>query len=136
MLCMAIENYAACIQHAFVFVHSDGWIVAYYLKTDPAAKMIDVIAQPLDAELHRIQHLLEKAIGSICSIQRSLFLTMISDNPDATGMLLVAEDKAEDGGDLGDDNHWFTIALPSSVHTTIFRTAFTKITIHHSPWMG
>lgn len=117
-----IEGYAD-VYAPHVFVHKDGWIMAYYLKEDPAAKMIDVIAQPLppidpEAALPHYPTLLENAIKTIAGDEVDFSYYDFS-NPNATDMLFVAEDKAEDLGEFGDDDHWFTIALPEGTYGEI-----------------
>ena len=101
------------------------WIMAYYLEDEPAAKMLDVIAQPVGVDLPP-QTLLEKAVGTV-GIAAGIdpVITPIDaalydfSNPGATNMLFVAEDKAEDELNLGDDNYWFTLAIPDGTYYEI-----------------
>ena len=116
-----IEGYSTVFS-PHVFVHSDGWIMAYYLEDEPAAKMLDVIAQPLDTLL-TYPTLLEQAVGTVGTAALITDPIVVSyhdfSNPDATDMLFVAEDKAEDLGELGDDDAWFTIAMPAGSYYEI-----------------
>jgi hypothetical protein len=116
---VTIDGYASAYA-AHVFVHSDGWIMAYYLADEPAAKMLDVIAQPLDTLL-TYPTLLEQVVDTV-GVASGIDILMnpiaVSyfdfSNPDATAMLFVAEDKAEDGPEFGgDENYWFTLAVPT-----------------------
>jgi hypothetical protein len=124
---VAIEGYASAYA-AHVFVHNDGWIMAYYLEDEPAAKMLDVIAQPLVDPLVPTSYptLLEQAVGTVgVAVGIDPVVTPIDvslydfSNPLATDMLFVAEDKAEDLGELGDDDAWFTIAMPAGSYYEI-----------------
>jgi hypothetical protein len=118
-ICSVLIDGYASVYAAHVFVHSDGWIMAYYLADEPAAKMLDVIAQPLDALL-TYPTLLDQAVNAVGVAAGIDILTnpiAISyfdfSNPEATAMLFVAEDKAEDGPEFGgDDNYWFTLTMP------------------------
>lgn len=90
------ENY-----DVHVYVHKDGWILAYYLKEDPASKIIDVKASSLDTNI------LRTVIGTVAATA-GLPLTDVNyydfRYPNATNLLFVAENAA-DGND-------FEITLP------------------------
>jgi S-adenosylmethionine/arginine decarboxylase-like enzyme len=84
-----------------VYVHRDGWIMAYYFRADPTSKMLDVISRSLNNTL------LKTAVTNVASAAGVAF----SDvnyydfrSPYATNMLLVAEDEA--------NLNYFTIELP------------------------
>lgn len=86
-----------------VYVHKDGWILAYYFRADPASKMADVRAFTLNNSLLKI------AVATVASAGGSAFTDVNYYDfrfPNATNMLWVAED------DLNGES--FTIEMPTS----------------------
>jgi hypothetical protein len=87
-----------------VYVHTSGWILGYYLKPDPIAKIIDVRGKTIDSTLL-------KTVVSIVASAAGVPFTDVTyydfRYPDATHMLLVAEDAA-----VGDNS--FIIKIPGS----------------------
>lgn len=86
-----------------VYVHSDGWILAYYDNTNPASKMVDVYARTINTTKFTT------VIATVASASGVPFTGETYYDfryPNATNLLLVAED-----GENGDD---FYITLPTS----------------------
>ncbi len=85
-----------------VYVHADGWILAYYLKTDPAAKIVDIKEETIDTDKLRIvvSNLAAFAGTSAEGINYYDFRY-----PNATHILLVAE--------TGSEGYDFNIQLPT-----------------------
>lgn len=84
-----------------VYVHKSGWILAYYLKTDPAAKIIDTKAETIDTDKLRM------VVGTLAALAGTSAENIVHYDfryPNATHMLLVAEND-----DSGRD---FNIQLP------------------------
>jgi hypothetical protein len=99
---VAITGY---LEHydAHVYVHKDGWMLAYYLRADPVGKILDVKAQSLNATK------LKSALAAVAGAAGAPFTTETYYDfryPNATQMMLVAEDYAN-----GND---FYIQIPSS----------------------
>jgi hypothetical protein len=97
-----VTNY---LEHfdAHVYVHKDGWILAYYLKQDPVAKLVDIEAGSITTTL------LKNAVSTVTAAAGLPFTDVTYYDfryPYATHMLFVYENSA-DGND-------FTILLPSS----------------------
>jgi len=77
------------------FVHKDGWVVAYYMKTDPAAKIVDWNNYKIDNKIKGTK--LENCIIIVCTA----ISTATKDikyydfrNPDANKMMIMtAKDK-------------------------------------------
>jgi hypothetical protein len=87
-----------------VYVHKDGWIMAYYLRPDPISKIIDVRGKTISSTL------LKTVVGNVASNAGVPFTDVTYYDfryPNATKMVLVAED-----ADVGDNN--FIISVPSS----------------------
>ncbi len=73
-----------------VYVHKDGWILAYYLKQDPAAKIVDIKAGTITTtHLKNVISLVVAAAGSPFTDVNYYDFRF----PDATQMLLVYEDR-------------------------------------------
>ena len=86
-----------------VYVHRDGWILAYYKRADPVSKMIDSKAHSITTS-----HL-NNVVATVAAAAGAPFTTVTYYHfgyPNATYMILVAEDKYN-----GND---FTIELPST----------------------
>jgi hypothetical protein len=99
---VAITGY---LEHydAHVYVHKDGWMLAYYLRPDPVGKILDVKAQSINSTK------LKSALAAVAGAAGAPFTTESYYDfryPNATHMLLVSEDEAN-----GND---FNIQLPSS----------------------
>lgn len=88
---------------AHVYVHKDGWILAYYNKQNPIAKIVDIDNETISTTtLHTVVSVVASAAGvPFTSVTYYDFRY-----PNATHILMVAEDNL-DGLD-------FTINLPSS----------------------
>lgn len=88
---------------AHVYVHTDGWILAYYLKQNPIAKIVDIEHHTISTtNLHTVVSVVASAAGvPFTSVTYYDFRY-----PNATHILMVAEDDFN-----GLD---FTISIPSS----------------------
>lgn len=87
---------------AHVYVHRDGWILAYYLKTDLIAKIIDIQAKTITNTK------LDTAISRVAGAAGAPFTQAQYYDfryPNATHFIMVAEDSSN-----GND---FTINLPT-----------------------
>jgi hypothetical protein len=88
-----------------VYVDETGWILAYYLKDDPVAKMADPKADTVDNTL------LKEAVASIASAAGQPFGDVSYYDfryPNATHIMFIGEN------DGGANNRSFTINVPSS----------------------
>jgi hypothetical protein len=85
-----------------VYVHTDGWILAYYLNDDVTGKIVDVKSRTISStKLESVISLIAGTLGeSVTGLKYYDFRY-----PNATNILMVAEDH-ENGRD-------FTISLPS-----------------------
>jgi hypothetical protein len=102
---VAVENYPES-HDVHVLVTSDGWIVAYYLSSDPAAKIVDLIE--LRTTPDTLNTKLESALATVAGAAGIPYSTPAFYDfryPAATHLVLVA-----DGG-AGDS---FEVQLPSS----------------------
>ena len=88
---------------AHVYVHKTGWIMAYYLRTDPVSKVIDVLAQTIDTTKLRTVVLTVAAAAGAPFTDVTYYDFRYTN---ATNMLLVAEDD--------DNGNTFTISVPST----------------------
>ncbi len=84
-----------------VYVHTDGWILAYYINTDPTSKIADVMARTVNGtKLETVLSIVAGAAGyPMIDVKYYDFRY-----PNATHILMVAEDH-ENGRD-------FTIEMP------------------------
>jgi hypothetical protein len=100
---VAIPDYPE-IYNPHVYVHRSGWIMAYYLRTDPVAKIVDVKTHSLDTTKLRnvVSFLMTLAGKEFTEVTYYDFR-----HPEATHLMLVGENY-----DKGD--HEFTIILPSA----------------------
>lgn len=99
---MAVEGYS---DHwdVHVYVHTDGWVLAYYGKDEPTSKIFDAYAY--DGGTY-IPTILEKVLGSVASFVGAADADITYYHfqyPNATNMMLVA-----------DQDSAFEITLPSS----------------------
>jgi hypothetical protein len=97
-----VTNYAEHFD-VHVYVHKDGWILAYYLKQDPVGKILDIKAFTISTTK------LKTVVSAVAAAAGSAFTDVTYYDfryPSATNMLLVYEDEAN-----GND---FTILLPST----------------------
>ena len=88
-----------------VYVHKDGWIMAYYLKTDPVAKMVDIKAYggtSISTKFDTILSLFASEAG-VPYVQPTFWDFQA---PNANHMMIVAENYT--GGDT------FTVKLPGT----------------------
>jgi hypothetical protein len=85
------------------YVNVNGWILSYYIKTDPAAKIVDLKANTLTPTLPQyVVGLVAGAAGySVSNVTYYDFRF-----PSATNMMLIYEDS--------DNGRDFTVQLPSS----------------------
>jgi hypothetical protein len=86
-----------------VYVHTDGWILAYYLNTELTGRIVDVLGQTIDSTL------LENTVATIAGVAGVPYTgaTLYDFRyPSATHMLFVAED--------GADGTIYTIQMPTS----------------------
>jgi hypothetical protein len=92
------------IYDAHVYVHADGWIMAYYFNSDPVSKIVDVSAGSIETTK------LESVVATMAGLAGMPFTEAVYYDfryPNATHMMLIAENY--DGGD-----NEFTVQLPSS----------------------
>lgn len=88
-----------------VYVHKDGWILAYYLKTDPVAKMVDIKAYggtAISTKFETILSLFASEAG-VPYVQPTFWDFQA---PNANHLMIVAENYT--GGDT------FTVKLPGT----------------------
>jgi hypothetical protein len=88
---------------AHVYVHKDGWIMAYYLRSNPLSKIVDSRAKTINNTL------LKTAVANVASAAGAAFTDVSYYDfryPNSTHILLVAEDYA--------NGNTFTINLPST----------------------
>jgi hypothetical protein len=87
-----------------VYVHVDGWILAYYMNSEPASKIVDVYNKTIDTTK------LNTTVGALTGLAGYAFSEVTYYDfryPNATNMLFVAEENNEGYDD-------FKITLPSS----------------------
>jgi hypothetical protein len=90
---VAIADYPES-EDVHVYVHTDGWLLAYYLKADPTAKIFDWRRYVISAT---IPTKLEKALSSVVSLVGvTSFNATFYDfrYPNANRLMLIAEDSA------------------------------------------
>jgi len=100
-----VQNYLES-DDVHVYVHVDGWVLAYYLKADPTGKIFDWKSYTGGAT---IPTKLEKILSDVASAVGAPAPTITFYHfqyPNASNMMLIAEDTAN-----GND---FTVQLPSS----------------------
>jgi hypothetical protein len=88
---------------AHVYVNTNGWILAYYLRADPVSKIIDLLAQTINTTK------LRTVVSTVAGAAGAPFTDVTYYDfryPNATHMLLVAEDN--------DNGNSFTISVPST----------------------
>jgi hypothetical protein len=100
---VAVPNY---VEHfdPHVYVHTSGWIMAYYLRSDPVSKIVDTKGYTISSTL------LKTVVGKVAAEAGVPFTDVTYYDfryPNATNMILVAEDSG-----VGDKT--FTIKIPSS----------------------
>lgn len=106
---VALANYRET-ESPHVYVHRDGWFMAYYLNTDPAAKIIDwrVYADSGDTVLStKLENVLADVAG-LAGVGATNITHYDFRYPNATTMMLIAE------RDQGANNNYFTIEIPTS----------------------
>ncbi|MBI5565391.1 MAG: hypothetical protein HY870_10860 [Chloroflexi bacterium] len=99
---VAVPNYSENFD-VHVYVSANGWILAYYLRSDLTNKIIAIRSQTIDTTK------LKTVVGQIAGAAGAPFIDVTYYDfryPNATNMLFVAEDQLN-----GND---FTIQLPSS----------------------
>lgn len=104
-----IANYTES-QAPHVYVHTDGWFLAYYLNTDPVAKIVDLNAYTSSGDTTistKLENVLAIVAGSagvgIPGITHYDFRY-----PNATIMMIILE------RDQGGGNDYFTVNIPTS----------------------
>ena len=106
---VALPNYAES-EDVHVYVHKDGWIVAYYLKDEPIAKMVSYKYYQEDGD---ITLKLDTALGEMCD---GVGLPLISINyydfryPNANRIMIIV-----DGQWVEKSWNTFDIKIPSDV---------------------
>ena len=88
-----------------VYVHRDGWFLAYYLTADPVAKIFDW----KKLQVGDIRHHLEAVLADVADARRAQLSTCHFYDfryPNATHMMLIAEDT--------DNGNEFQVNLPGS----------------------
>lgn len=98
---VAVPNYQEHYD-THVYVHRDGWILAYYLNDTPVGKMVDIRAQDIQTTI------LKNVVAAIAGVAGAPFTDLSYYDfryPNATNILFVAEDDY-DGND-------FNIELPT-----------------------
>jgi hypothetical protein len=99
---MAVEDYSDTWD-VHVYVHTDGWVLAYYGKDEPTSKIFD--SKAYDGGTH-IPTILEKVLGGVASFVGAADADITYYHfqyPNATNMMLVA-----------DQDSAFEITLPSA----------------------
>ena len=89
---------------AHVYVHTNGWILAYYFNDTPVSKIVDVDAETINTTL------LESVVATVAGTAGQAISSASHYDfryPNATHMIFIAE-KSDSGGDE------FTVELPSS----------------------
>lgn len=88
-----------------VYVHRDGWFMAYYLKSEPAAKMVDLRR----SSGSQIKTMFEQVLSTV-AVAAGVPMPQLTfydfRYPNATNMMLIYEN-------IGDGNN-FTVLLPSA----------------------
>ncbi|GIK58773.1 MAG: hypothetical protein HND44_21390 [Chloroflexi bacterium] len=99
---VAVPNYQEAYD-VHVYVHQDGWILAYYLNDEPSSKIVEVKGNTIDTtNFKNVISIVAGAAGyPVIDVSYYDFRY-----PNATNMLIVAENSS-DGND-------FTIEIPSS----------------------
>lgn len=100
---VAVPNYPEEKYDAHVYVHTTGWILAYYLRPDPVSKIIDLRGQTINTTK------LKSVVSAVASAAGAPFTDVTYYDfryPNATNMLFVAENPS--------NGYDFTIQLPSS----------------------
>ncbi len=86
-----------------VYVHTDGWILAYYLKGEVTAKIVDVRSRTISStKLETIISIIAGVLGETTTGLKYYDFRY----PNATHILMIAEDP--------DNGRDFTITMPSS----------------------
>jgi hypothetical protein len=123
---VALPGYAES-EDVHVYVHKDGWLVAYYLKDEPIAKMINYRDY---LEKGDITLKLDTALGKMCDgVGLPLFYTNYYDfrYPNANKLMLIVEGKWKEGTDT------FDIKIPSDVRVS---DEFHTISLWHDEYSG
>jgi hypothetical protein len=106
---VALDNYPQ--DHApHVYVHADGWFLAYYLNTDPVAKIIDWNAYTASSDTiisTKLENVLAIVAGS-AGVGIPGIIHYDFRYPNATKMMLIAERPQ------GVGNDYFTVNIPTS----------------------
>ncbi len=88
-----------------VYVHRDGWFMAYYLKSEPAAKMVDLRG----SSGSQIKTMFEQVLSTV-AVAAGVPMPQLTfydfRYPNATNMMLIYEN--------GGDGNNFTVQLPSA----------------------
>jgi hypothetical protein len=104
---VAVPNYGET-EDTHVYIHKDGWVLAYYLRGDPASKMIDMKTYRTSGNLNTTK--LQNVLAVVAAAAGSSFSGSTYYDfryPNATNIMVVAENNSD-----GDNS--FTINIPSS----------------------
>ena len=116
-----------------VYVHRDGWFMAYYLNTDPAAKIIDWRAYG-DSGDTVLSTKLENVLINVAGMAGGVSATNITHYdfryPNATTMMLIAE------RDQGSGNDFFTVEIPVSFGVSERSLALYDRNDHYDSYAG
>ena len=91
---VSVPGYTLDTWDTHVYVHTDGWIVAYYMNTDVTGRIVDLLGKTIESTL--VENMVVRMAGEAgmgCS-ERSLYDFR---HPEATNMLFIAEDDGADG---------------------------------------
>lgn len=87
---VAVEGYKAEEEDVHVYIHKDGWVLTYYLKADPASKIIDWGKYSGGAILTKFDTVLG-TIAANLGIASPTFTYYHFQYPNATDLALIAE---------------------------------------------
>lgn len=100
---VSVPGYAYDEWDQHVYVHTDGWILAYYMNTDVTGRVVHLLGQTINSTLvENMVHSMAAEAGMSCSTA-SLYDFRY---PNATNVLFVAENDA--------DGATYTINMPQS----------------------
>lgn len=104
---IAVAGYASESEDVHVYIHVDGWVMAYYLADDPAAKAFDWVDYDGATITTKLDNVLKNVAATIGSGAPSTTYYHFQ-YPDATDLMLIAEGITTSGSDS------FDVNLPSS----------------------
>lgn len=102
---IAVPDYASESEDVHVYVHADGWVMAYYLADDPVGKLFDWIhydGVTIETKFDNVLSIVAATIGTpLPSVTYYHF-----NYPNATDLMLIAEAQYGEGSDS------FEVELP------------------------